>query len=58
MSVAAAPPEERVLLHNISWDTYEHLLADNTSPATRFAYDEGELEVLVVSIGHKRPNRS
>jgi Uma2 family endonuclease len=54
-----APPEQRVLMHNISWETYERLLRENVgNPGTRFTYDEGELEIMVVSIGHERPNRT
>lgn len=55
----AAPPEHRVLLHNITWETYERLLAENgESCGTRFTYDEGELEIMVVNVGHERPNRT
>jgi len=53
-----APPEQRVLMHNISWETYERLLRESVgNPGTRFTYDEGELEIMVVSAGHERPNR-
>jgi Uma2 family endonuclease len=57
MPETVAPPEQRMLLHNVSWETYEHLLADHAeSPGTRFAYDDGELEIMVVSIGHEGVN--
>src|SRR2546422_240020 len=53
-----APPEQRVVLQNVSWETYERLLAENVdSVGTRFTYDEGALEIMVVSIGHENPNR-
>ena len=43
----------------MSWDTYERLLAENIdSPGTRFTYDEGMLEIMVVSAGHEDPNRT
>ena len=59
MFTTAAPPEERVLLHDISWETYERLLSERGhSPGTRFTYDEGELEIMVVYIGHEDPNRT
>jgi len=59
MPVIAAPPEHRVLLHNITWETYERLLAENgESCGTRFTYDEGELEIMVVSASHEKPNRT
>jgi len=54
-----APPEERVVLRNVSWETYERLLAESIeSVGTRFTYDEGVLEIMVVYIGHEDPNRT
>src|SRR5713101_5760577 len=54
-----APPEERVVLENVSWETYERLLAESIeSVGTRFTYDEGVLEIMVVSIAHENPNRT
>src|SRR5262249_41688514 len=59
MPATAAPPEERVLLHNISWETYERLLAENPEACgTRFFYDDGELEIMAVNAGHEGPNRT
>ncbi len=59
MRMAIALPEHRVLLRNISWETYERLLSENVNTlGTRFAYDEGLLEIMVVSSGHESPNRS
>src|SRR5437868_4061006 len=56
MFTTAAPPEARVLLHDISWGTYQRLLAERgQSPGTRFTYDDGELEIMVVYIGHEGP---
>ena len=58
MPTTVAPPEQRLLLHNISWETYERLLAESVDNCgTRFTYDEGNLEIMVVSIGHETPNR-
>lgn len=58
METVKTPSEQRTLLHNISWKTYEHLLADHRdSSSPRFAYDRGELEIMVVSSSHERPNR-
>jgi Uma2 family endonuclease len=56
MPTTVAPPEHRVLLRNTSWETYERLLAENESPGTRFAYDEGDMEIMVVSSGHEQVN--
>jgi Uma2 family endonuclease len=52
------PWEQRTVLHNIRWETYEHLLADHLdSSSPRFAYDRGVLEIMVASASHERPNR-
>jgi YihY family inner membrane protein len=48
-------PEERIVLHNVSWETYERLLAEHsdiTSP--RFTFDHGELEIMSPSAEHER----
>lgn len=55
MATVLSLPEQRVLLHNISWDTYERLLAahqDSGSP--RFAYDRGRLEIMSPSAEHEQ----
>ena len=58
MLATVAPPEERVLLHDISWETYERLIAEaGEACGTRFAYDSGELEIMTVYKGHETPNR-
>jgi len=45
METVKSPPEQRVVLHNIGWNTYERLLADHeNNSAPRFTYDRGELE--------------
>ena len=50
--------EQRVVLHNIGWATYERLLADNENNSTpRFAYDRGELEIASPSPEHEKFNR-
>ncbi len=56
---AAARAEDRVLLRNISWETYERLLAERVNASgTRFFYNDGNVEITVVHIGHERPNRT
>ena len=58
METVKTPPEQRTILRNISWETYERLLADHLdSSSPRFAYDRGVLEIVVVSERHERPNR-
>jgi Uma2 family endonuclease len=54
-----SPAGQRVILHNVGWETYERLLADHeNSSAPRFAYDRGELEIVSPSPEHEHYNRS
>jgi Uma2 family endonuclease len=47
-------PEQRVVLHNITWELYESLLSANRdSSAPRFTYDRGELEIVSPSMEHE-----
>ena len=58
MSTVVSPPEQRIVLHNVSWETYERILAeniDNSSP--RFTYNRGELEIMSPSSEHEWYNR-
>jgi Uma2 family endonuclease len=44
-------------LHGVSWETYERLLTEHEeAPGTHFIYDQGELEIMVLSRGHEVPN--
>ena len=36
MATVLNPPEQRIVLRNVSWETYERLLAENASEALRF----------------------
>ena len=58
METIKKPAEQRIVLHDIGWETYERLLADHEdSGAPRFAYDRGELEIMSPSPEHERANR-
>ena len=47
--------EQRVVLHNVSWKTYEHLLSDHLDASTpRFTFDRGVLEIVSPSAEHER----
>jgi Uma2 family endonuclease len=46
-------PAQKVILHDVSWETYEGLLTEHTSSGTHFAYDRGTLEIMVLSIQHE-----
>lgn len=60
--LAEASPEtvaNFVLLPHVSWETYESLLADYEDQAgPHFYYDNGVLEVKVLSVKHEKPNRT
>ena len=59
VTIATAPAAQTLVLHNVSWATYEALLADHTgSSAPRFTYDQGELEILSPTTEHERDNRT
>ena len=47
-----------VILHGVSWETYERLLADmGDSHAAHFAYDGGMLEIFMPGFKHETLNR-
>jgi Uma2 family endonuclease len=47
LEAAKSPAEQRILLRNVSWETYERLLAEREeSRVPRFAYDRGMLEIM------------
>lgn len=59
MSIVLSPPEQRIILEGISWETYERLLAEHPDSASpRFTYDNGCLELMILSIEHEEPNRT
>ena len=59
METVKTPAEQRIVLHNIGWNTYERLLADHeNNSAPRFTYDRGELEIMSPSPEHEALNRS
>lgn len=52
---AAEPIEQRVILRNVSWQTYEQLLDEQqASSGTRLNYDRGVLEIMILSLKHER----
>ncbi len=56
--VCRAAAEQRVMLHNVSWATYEKLLADLANQsARRLTYDRGTLEIMSPLPDHERYNR-
>src|SRR6185369_15273297 len=59
MIASIEPTTERVILHNVSWHTYESLLADADANHShvRFTYDDGDLEIMTLSFGHENAGR-
>lgn len=58
LNLPQAVGEQRFVLRQVSWETYESLLtdyADASSP--RFTYSEGVLEIMSPPIEHERANR-
>lgn len=54
MALVKSSSEQRVLLRNVSWETYERLVAEREEhPVPRFFYDRGVLEILSPSKKHK-----
>lgn len=50
--------EQRVVLHNVSWETYERILLEHVdSSLPRFTFDHGELEIMSPSAEHERYSR-
>ena len=46
-ATATIPPEQRVTLSDVSWETFERLLADHVDCQTpRLTYDQGTLEIV------------
>jgi len=56
---SADPTEQRIVLQNVAWETYERLLADHLdSSVPRFTYDRGVLEIVSPSTEHEETNRT
>lgn len=56
MVVTSAPAEQRTVLYNISWQTFETLLEETGEDrGSRFAYDCGTLEIMTPLFEHENP---
>ena len=54
MALVLHPAQERVILHGISWATFERLLTDRGDrPGVLFAYDQGTVELTMPSSEHE-----
>ena len=54
METLRSSAEQRVLLQNVGWETYERLLAEREERRVpRFFYDQGAMEILSPSKRHE-----
>lgn len=54
VSDRAGLQEQRIVLHGVSWETYERLMADSGQRRLpHFAYDRGVLEIVSPTPGHE-----
>lgn len=56
MIATSVPAEQRTVLHNISWETFETLLRETGEKrGSRFAYECGTLEIMTPLFEHENP---
>ncbi|BCL35015.1 Uma2 family endonuclease [Nostoc sp. MS1] len=56
MLIQSTPAEQRTVLHNVSWETFEALLKDTGEDrGSRFTYDCGTLEIMTPLFEHENP---
>ncbi|MGJ5673246.1 MAG: Uma2 family endonuclease [Nostochopsis sp.] len=57
MSIATSIfAEQRTVLHNVSWETFEALLRETGEDrGSRFAYEDGTLEIMTPLFEHENP---
>jgi len=56
MLLQSITAEQRTVLYNVSWDTFEALLRDTGEDrGSRFAYDCGTLEIMTPLFEHENP---
>lgn len=57
MIATSVPAEQRTVLHNISWETFETLLRETGEKrGSRFAYEGGTLEIMTPFFEHENYN--
>jgi hypothetical protein len=58
MATVVTPPlEQRVLLNNVSWQSYENLLKELEGQRLRLTYDRGSLEIMTIAHSHDNYGR-
>lgn len=59
MVTVAVPTDQRIVLHNVGWNTYESLVAANAERGTpRLTFDRGTLELMSPGRDHELANRN
>ena len=59
MVTVATPTDQRIVLHNVDWDTYESLVAANAERgAPRLTFDRGTVELMSPGRDHELSNRN
>ncbi len=59
MAAIATPVQQKVILKGVSWETYQRLLGEHQEASgAHFIYDEGVLEIMVLSAEHEQPKRT
>jgi Uma2 family endonuclease len=59
MTTVLGPAERKVIIEDVSWQTYEQLLADLADrSAPRLTYDRGTLEIMSPTPRHEELNRN
>jgi Uma2 family endonuclease len=58
MAAVVTLPEQRVILRDVSWATYEALVIDHANcSAPRFTFNQGVLEIMSPFVEHEECNR-
>lgn len=59
MATVLSPTEQKVIIENVSWQTYEQLLADLADRSVpRLTYDRGTLQIMSPTSRHEELNRN
>jgi Uma2 family endonuclease len=54
MPIVQLPTEQRFVLWDADWETYESMLEAVGDRPVRLTYDRGKLELMTLSLGHER----
>src|SRR5437879_5158217 len=53
MVTASARAPQRMLLQHVSWQGYENFLKEFDERPIRLTYDQGDLEIMILGLGHE-----